>query len=137
MEPEICFDHFVVLALGLNHSFCRGGGFDWSDCSYKHLFQLLHVNWKRDPKPGKLSQKARCDKPLSMIFFATSGNTPQGCPKECYCFRNQGYRSILFWNGSPMEVVILSPFCYAGDICLILFLVVLVAVQTRPVLSRR
>ena len=69
---------------------------------------------KLEPKPGKLSQKARCDKPLSMIFFATSGNTPQGCPKECYCFRNQGYRSILFWNGSPMEVVILSPFCYVS-----------------------
>ena len=48
MEPEICFDHFVVLALGLHHSFCRGRGFDWSDCSYKHLFQLLHVNWKGD-----------------------------------------------------------------------------------------
>lgn len=48
MVPEICFDHFVVLALGLNHSFCRGGGFDWSDCSYKYLFQLLHVNWKGD-----------------------------------------------------------------------------------------
>ena len=50
LEPEICFDHFVVLALGLNQSFCRGGGFDWSDCSYKHLFQLLHVNWKGDCK---------------------------------------------------------------------------------------
>jgi len=24
---------------------------------------------KLEPKPGKLSQKARCDKPLSMIFF--------------------------------------------------------------------
>ena len=48
IEPETWFDHFVVLAPGLNHSFCRGGGFGWSDCSYKHLFQLLHVNWKGD-----------------------------------------------------------------------------------------
>ena len=29
------------MALGLNDSFCRGGGFGGSDCSYKNHFQSL------------------------------------------------------------------------------------------------
>ena len=36
----------------------------------------------------------------NVIFNSGCTGTPQGCPKECYCFRIQGYRSILLWNGS-------------------------------------
>ena len=48
MGPEIWFDHFVALALGLGAAFCRGAGSGGSDRSYKSLFQPLHVNWKGD-----------------------------------------------------------------------------------------